>query len=222
MLKFDEWLFPDGEVHLPEWMTTVNKRRDGRLQYQGHKYEAALRWVKQRRVAVDVGSHIGLFSWPMAKDFESIEAFEAMPSHRACWYKNMEGITNATLHACALGESEGRAKVATRTVGSSGDTGVDPTGKTGKQVNMRTLDSFGLTDVDFLKVDVEGYELFVLRGSVETLKRCRPCVIVEAKPETGMADRYGIGVTDSVKFLESLGAKKRAGIQGDYILSFDD
>jgi hypothetical protein len=45
---------------------------------------------------------------------------------------------------------------------------------------------------------------------------------VEQKPETGMADRYGIGVTDGVEFLKSLGAKVRAGIQGDYIMSFDE
>jgi hypothetical protein len=83
------------------------------------------------------------------------------------------------------------------------------------------LDSFNIQHIDFIKVDCEGYELFVLRGAIETLKRDKPCVIVEQKPETGMADRYGIGVTDGVEFLKSMGAVVRNTISGDYIMSWD-
>ena len=36
------------------------------------------------------------------------------------------------------------------------------------------------------------------------------------------AARYGIGVTEACDFLESLGAVRRAGIQGDYIYSWDE
>ena len=42
---------------------------------------------------------------------------------------------------------------------------------------VRTLDSFEFEDVDFLKMDVEGYERHVLLGAVETLKRERPTMI---------------------------------------------
>lgn len=46
-------------------------------------------------------------------------------------------------------------------------------------VTMRTIDSYGFDDVDFIKIDVEGAELGVLRGAVETIKRCRPAVQME-------------------------------------------
>ena len=84
---------------------------------------------------------------------------------------------------------------------------------------MVTLDSFDLQDVDFIKLDCEGYELFALRGAEETLKRCRPCVIVEQKPNR--AQRFGLPQTGAVDYLQSLGAKLRAKMAGDYILSFD-
>jgi len=41
------------------------------------------------------------------------------------------------------------------------------------------LDSLGLSRLDFLKVDTEGAELHVLRGAQETLRRCRPAVMLE-------------------------------------------
>jgi FkbM family methyltransferase len=233
MKRFDAggWWLPDSEEHLQQWMTTVSDRRGDRLLYQGKKYRMAMEHVKRRRVAVDIGGHVGLWSWQMAQDFATVHAFEPMTEHRECWRANMADFGNATLYPFALGEVPGMVRVVTRTPGSSGDTGVDPAAErsslraaidtVGEEVELRTLDSFGLTDVDFIKVDTEGFEVFVMRGAVETLLRCKPCCIVEQKPETGGAQRYGVGVTDAVTFLESLGAKRRAGIQGDYILSWD-
>ena len=41
------------------------------------------------------------------------------------------------------------------------------------------LDVIGMSRLDFLKVDTEGAELHVLRGAQETLRRCRPAVMLE-------------------------------------------
>jgi FkbM family methyltransferase len=46
-------------------------------------------------------------------------------------------------------------------------------------VDTITVDSLQISRVDFIKIDVEGHELEVLRGSVETLKRFRPTLMVE-------------------------------------------
>ena len=45
---------------------------------------------------------------------------------------------------------------------------------------MVTLDSYPLNQLDWLKIDVEGCEDRVLRGAADTLKRCKPTVIVES------------------------------------------
>jgi hypothetical protein len=49
------------------------------------------------------------------------------------------------------------------------------------EVNVATLDSFGLSDIAFIKIDVEGHELSVLRGAVETIVRSRPNLLVEVE-----------------------------------------
>lgn len=216
MQKFDKWFFPDGEAHLPGWMTQVNNRQDGRLTYQYGKYVMALEHVKQRRVAVDIGAHVGLWSWFLARDFKDLAAFEPCEAHRECWHANMQDRKNAELFCNALGETASLVNLETRTAGSSGDTQIVPGGK-GK-ISMATLDSFNLRDVDFIKIDTEGYELGVLRGAEKTLLACKPCVIVEQKGD--MAKRYGHEKLGAVKYLQGLGAVLRGDVSGDYILSW--
>jgi FkbM family methyltransferase len=216
------WYFPDGETHLVEWMTRVNQKRDGRLQYQLAKYDAALKYVRRRRLAVDVGAHIGQWSRNMAADFDAVEAFEPVPDYAACWRANVTDRPNARLHELALGDQAQTVCLRCGTPGSHGDTFVAPKDQANVvavDVPMRTLDSFDLADVDFVKIDCEGYELFVLRGAEQTIKRCRPCVIVEQKP--GKALNYGLGETDAVALLRSWGAKVRSVLSGDYLLSWD-
>ena len=212
------WL-PDGEQHLIDWMTQVGHKREGLPTYQYHKYERALRWCPEsrRRVAVDVGAHVGLWTRVLALDFAAVECFEPVADHRACWRENIR-VPHARLHECALGAEPGMVTMHTGP-SSSGDTWVNPK-ITGGTVPRRTLDSFAFPVVDFLKIDCEGYELRVLEGARETLARCRPTVIVEQKP--GHGTKYDLDDTEGVRFLQSLGAVRRDGIQGDYILSWPE
>jgi len=216
MQRFDQWAFPDGEAHLPIWMEAKNQRVLGRLTYQYHKYEFAMKHVKNRRVAVDIGAHIGLWSYFMAKDFKDLAAFEPMQKHRECWIENMAGVNNAEVYSCALGAQKGRVKIENRTFGSTGDTGVVPN-ESGDTEIMR-LDDFNFREVDFIKIDCEGYELAVLQGAVETIKRCKPCIVVEQKGD--MALKYGFEKFEALDFLKSIGAKQVGAISGDYIMTF--
>ena len=226
------WYLPDGERHLPGWMASVNDARDGRLLYQGSKYRAAIDYCSDRRVAIDVGAHVGLWSWQMAKDFETVISFEPMPEHRDCYVENLFGNDNLQNHdvvliADALGAETGTAAIRCRTPGSSGDTGIEPDGE-GEIVAVKRLDDVlrdypGISDrVDFVKLDCEGYELFALQGARETLLQNKPVVIVEQKGnKTGAGEKYGIGDFDAVEFLKDLGAKQRKHMVGDFVFSWD-
>jgi len=217
------WWLPDCEEHLQDWMLKMHQKAPGgRLGYQLHKYEKAKSFVKQFKTAVDIGGHVGLWSWPMAHDFEKVIAFEPVAAHRECWEQNMSGMDNAEVYPFAVGEQHGEAVVRQRTPDSSGDTGVElnPTDEE-ERVQMISLDDMNLESVDFIKLDCEGFEVFALKGAKETILRCRPVICVEQKPETGMEAKYGIGTTDGVEYLESLGMKRKGALQGDYFLAFD-
>ena len=51
------------------------------------------------------------------------------------------------------------------------------------QVPARTLDSYDFQDVDAIKIDVEGSELFVIDGATQTIDKYRPSVQVEIVPK---------------------------------------
>jgi FkbM family methyltransferase len=221
--EFGGWQLPDHEEHLIGWMRKVNDVAEGRQRYQGKKQVAAIKWCRQFRTAVDIGGHVGLWSYYLASKFSRVHAFEPVTAHRECFAVNVTS-ENVTLHGCALGERAGSVSMKTAPT-SSGDSfvgghsmlaQVDGAG----DIPMRRLDEFELQDVDFIKVDCEGYELFILRGAEETLRRCRPCVIVEQKP--GHAQKFGLPETEAVDYLQSLGAKLRVRMSGDFILSWDN
>lgn len=215
------WYFPDGEKHLPEWMKAAHQMRDGVHQYQFTKYVAALKFVRgSRGLAIDVGGHIGQWSHNMAKDFRHVHAFEPVETYAECWRKNMEGVSNTTLHPIALGGAAGVVSLKCGTPGSHGDTFIAPKDEANAaiDVEMRTLDSFSFQNVDFIKIDCEGYELFVIEGGEKTIKHDKPCIIVEQKP--GRAQKFGLEETQAVTLLKSWGAKQRGLMSGDYILSW--
>jgi FkbM family methyltransferase len=211
------WSFPDEEQHLLDWMQQVNDVRHGRPTYQAHKYDEALLHCRRRRVAVDIGANVGLWSWLMCHDFARVEAFEPVADYADCWAMN---CPQGNLHRMALGENAGSVSMVALTPGSCGDTTVHiGQAGTGKgEVEMRTLDSFGFTEVDLIKCDNEGYELFVMRGAVDTLRRCRPVVIVEQKPGHGKA--FGLDDDAAVRFLEKQGMRVKRVMSGDYVMGW--
>lgn len=51
------------------------------------------------------------------------------------------------------------------------------------EVQARTIDSYNFEDVDCIKIDVEGSELYVMQGASDTIERCRPSIQVEIVPK---------------------------------------
>lgn len=210
------WL-PQEEQHLVEWMQNVNLVVNGKLTYQYSKLQAAMKLVpvERRRVAIDVGAHVGLWTMHLARDFEVVEAFEPNPDLAECFARNVPN-TNVRWHQCALGPHSGFTSLR-RFDGNTGHTmnnGVNDNGG-GGEIPMATLDSFELERVDFIKIDVEGYEPGVLAGAIETIMRCRPVMVVEAK---NFESLHGFERLLAIKMLTDRGMVIKHNIGGDHIM----
>jgi FkbM family methyltransferase len=184
------------------------------VQYQSNKLQPALKYCKHARTALDVGAHCGLWTVQLAQYFERVEAFEPLQRHIECWRRNAGWKGTNRLHEVALGEQHGTCGLQVVET-MSGKSHVQGDGAT----PVRRLDDFGFTDVDLIKIDVEGYELFVVKGGEETLTRWKPVVIVEQKPTLGK--KYGLHDTAAIEYLKGLGAVVREEIVGDYILTWE-
>ena len=91
--------------------------------------------------------------------------------------------------------------------------------KPGGAIPLKRLDDFALAEVDFVKIDVEGFERFVVEGARDTLRRCRPVVIVEQKE---FADRYGTARYAAAEYLQSLGAVVLEQVVQDLVFGWPD
>ena len=212
---------PNGETHLTQWMSDNGEIADGRGTYQIKKLRRALSRCRNFRTAVDVGGHVGLWSMQLAKHFRNVIAFEPIAEHRECFRENLKGRRGVELVACALGARAGFVRFDTNP-SSSGDTHVHAEGNDGVSDThmdgaiVETLDSFDLPDVDFMKLDCEGYELFALQGAALTIERDRPVIIVEQKP--GRAQRFGLPERGAVDWLLGKGYRLTDEMSGDFVL----
>jgi len=115
----------------------------------------------------------------------------------------LNGLTNVVVRQSGLGASPGTMRVPllptdqTENFGgvSLSDSAVAAEGT--EAVSIETIDACGLKACHFLKVDVEGMELDVLRGGEQVLRTCRPIIYVE----NDRAERS----PPLIEFLQSLG-----------------
>lgn len=123
-----------------------------------------------------------------------VVTFEPDSQNYACLVKNAPNIKSFN---AGLWHEKGRAKMH-RHPKNAGAHWVEP----GDEVDLVTIDSLSLSP-DLIWLDVEGCELKVLQGALNTLKTCRYVIIEEAGKK--MEARFGDNPGDARRLLQSLG-----------------
>lgn len=173
-------------------------------------------WVqdKELRTAIDCGGCHGSWTLFWHDKVRQIELFEpntkALPTLR----ENLKNIPNVNVYEHALGAKSGKASMAYFKEDHIGTYGI--TSDVGPY-EVKTLDSYNFTDVDIIKIDVEGFEVPLLEGARETILSNRPWIQIEAN-ETG--NRYGRPKIEILNTLDKFGMKRIAKEWPDQIWSF--
>jgi FkbM family methyltransferase len=168
MKQVHGWWLPDEDTHFEHYFNAQKHS-----EYQLQQRQKALAYVDKFDLALDIGGHVGFWSKPLSEKFAKVIAFEPHQPFIDLFTLN---APKAEIIKVALGETEGQAELKTPT-DNSGMAYLQE----GSGVPIKTLDSYGFNDIDFIKIDCEGYEFPIVKGASQTLKRCRPVVIVEQK-----------------------------------------
>lgn len=136
-----------------------------------HTFGLAKPYIKGRGVGIDVGCREGGFAREMENYFEHIHCFD-FRNKKDMFKQNVTDINKFTYHVCGIGEENGTAFTTSNRVGRIKDGG-------SIAIPIKTIDSFNLKNVTFIKYDIEGYEYKALKGSELTIKQYNPVVVIE-------------------------------------------
>ena len=168
----------------------LNEYDQRELYYMGREpYQTSYlsKFFRRGWTAFDVGANCGWYSILMAKwvgEAGCVHAFEPSTRSLPCLRRNLHlnpGV-RVIIHALALGEKQASCGIEAPVLGNYGQDHVSA----GSTVQMITFDSFvqenAVACVDFIKVDIEGYELRFLSGAEETLQKFHPPMQIEINP----------------------------------------
>lgn len=159
---------------------------------------------------VDVGANIGYYLLLFEKYIGSegkVICIEPSVENLPELKKNIEinRFVNVKLFDVAIGMDDGTTGL--RVGINSGVVDLPDYGQAGKnqgayQVPLRKLDSLVTDKIDFLKIDVEGYEGQVLKGAQEILNRDKPILFLEIHPS--IIPEFGFTVGQILDDLSSI------------------
>lgn len=214
------WLAPLAKLVAPRWFW----RRKYRILQQLGQKQSEMRLVRSLcnpdRVSLDIGADVGEFAIAMLGSSRSVIAFEPRPT-QASSLAAMFGAVGAAVRVEAVAVSDEPGVTTMRVLESApGRSTIDSRNTLhdadSSQVSIIDvpvvrLDDLQLDQVGFVKIDVEGHELAVLRGAADTLKRNRPALFIEA--EERHHPRAVVAITEFLAGLDYTGYFEVDGVR---------
>lgn len=184
--------------------------------------------VQPSNTVIDIGANQGEYTlWAARKTGPNghVYAFEPLSGMFAQLLENIhlnEGFPSfVTAIPLGLSNQSGRLKLYSNNLHNEGVNTLYPTSTSEstflEEISLSTLDQevekWGIKKIDFIKIDVEGAELYVLQGATHTLKRFQPVLFLEINESA--CKSAGYSSSEIFSLLKSLGYNfERIGLRG--------
>lgn len=195
-------------------MTTATEALWRRRRTQDLAMLLADHFAPSGATVVDVGASWGLFTYHLARRVGKsgrLYSFEPHPANAPMLRKLTDRFAHVHFSQAAVSDEPGTAQLLVpehrrRQVTAQGSLAH---GFDGQKVDVRRIevplvrldDVVGPgIDVDFVKIDVEGHEMSVLRGGSEMFRRCRPAILIEIEQR-----HLSVPISDVFGEIEGLG-----------------
>ena len=190
--KVNDFWVPSNDVHIEQWKSgtpfTQNKCLNKFIKYCESQ-------TKKMKTVIDVGAWCGTWAKAIEPFAKKVIAFEPDKTHFECLQRNC--TINCTPRMEAVG-----AQLQEVSLTEDNFTQAKRVNEKGN-IRMITLDHMAYEDVDMIKIDVEGYEMEVLKGATKTLESVK-YLMIELNNNT---KKYGSNNVEVEKHISSLGFK---------------
>ena len=190
--KVNDFWVPSNDIHIEQWKSgapfTQNKCLNKFIKYCESQ-------TKKMKTVIDVGAWCGTWAKAIEPFAKKVIAFEPDKTHFECLQRNC--TINCTPRMEAVG-----AQLQEVSLTEDNFTQAKRVNEKGN-IRMITLDHMAYEDVDMIKIDVEGYELEVLKGATKTLESVK-YLMIELNNNT---KKYGSSNIVVEKFIADLGFK---------------
>lgn len=203
-LNVREYVCKEGKFLLIKNDTGVSRVLAHTKEWQPVVLRPALKQIKPGDTVLDIGASCGPLTVPFAKAVGGkgiVHSFEPqrLVFQQLCANVILNGLPNVHTHNVGISDSNGVAKFRYKDRDSYthfesmsfGRYIISDNDQIGDDVEIRTLDSFEIPNVAFIKIDIENHELQALRGATKTIERCRPAIILEANNITPKQQAVG-------------------------------
>tara|TARA_R110000744_G_scaffold110555_1_gene208491 strand:- start:2161 stop:3276 length:1116 start_codon:yes stop_codon:yes gene_type:complete len=156
--------------------------------WEEHQHNLAHKYLNSESVVVEVGAHIGTLTVILSKLSKNVHSYEPLKQSYDLLNKNLllNNCKNVKTYQKGVGDEIGNTKVGFISDGNCGATILSGGAvqkhwynKTDIDVDLITLDSLKLDRLDYLKIDVEGYEEKVIKGGLKLINKYKPVIVME-------------------------------------------
>lgn len=206
MKLVQNWYLPEQDIHFEEYL---NKNHN----YQFTQRLKSLAFVDSFNLAVDIGACVGFWTKDLCKIFNQVICFEPYKPSADCLLKNLNYYKNYKLYRTALSSNDNSTKKFFFDKESIGGNSFENEGNIFKNfidMPLKTLDSFCLKNVNYIKMDIQFHELDALIGSTKTLTDNDPVLCIECAQRNDKEINY---TNEIIKFLKQL----KYSIVGEHI-----
>lgn len=216
MYQSHGWWFPDSDTHFVKHFTKLAKKGKPPV-YQSYQRNRSLMFVREPKVALDIGANVGLWSRDLCERFETVIAFEPVQEFVDCLKLNVPA-QNLQIKQVALGKKDTTVNMVI-TEHNTGHSHVDTQSFGHGTVQMIKLDSMQFDRIDYVKIDVEGYETELVLGAKKTFRKHKPIIMLEQKPHKEFG-KTGDRQWETVELLKSWGAREIIKIKNESVLGW--
>ena len=163
---------------------------------------------QNRHTAILAGGNVGVWPKEAAKHFERVITFEPDALNFQCLKLNCTE-ENIEAHNAALGDKPGRKGLARQFDNCGAHTITE-----GDEFDVVAIDSLELDACDLIQLDIEGDELFALKGAEKTIRKFKPVICVELK---ALGKGFGVNDAEVVKWLEERGYGRKRKLGRDVV-----